>query len=98
MKTFLTIEVGSDDMKLVLASDADHAAVESPFTGLVAVHEISEATLFDVQSVYKATPVPIPTPLPKLTKPDRPSNVEALKPTVELPDLTLDDDDDGLPF
>lgn len=34
-------------------------------------------------------------PTPKATAPDRPSNVGQLRPTVELPDLTLDDD---LPF
>lgn len=88
MKTFLTIEVGSDDMKLVLAATASAAAVASPFTGIVAVHEVSKAELFDVQSTYTATPIADPAvpPTAKATAPDRPSNV-GLKPTVELPDL-----------
>lgn len=100
MKTFLTIEVCSDDMKLVLAATASAAAVASPFTGIVAVHEVSKAELFDVQSTYVATPIagPAASPIPKTTAPDRPSNVGQLKQTVELPDLGTIDDEDDLPF
>ena len=43
--------------------------------------------LIDEMSSMYMSNLPEPSPLPKLTHPDRPSNVGQLRPTVELPDL-----------
>lgn len=62
------------------------------------IKSLSEMYVSNFEPDPEPAPVKGPPPLPKLTKPDRPSNVETLKPTVELPDLGTIDDEDDLPF
>ena len=96
MKRYLVVyDVDSGDCEFVWAKSATGAAELSKYVGEVDVHEIAETTVVTIQVERVGKAAGGPPPLPKLTQPDRPSNVGQLRPTVELPDLTLDDD---LPF
>ena len=84
------VVVDATEVIYIDAPTASDAALVSGLVGNVEVFMRHTGERFSVEM----TPVVVrrdPTPLPKLTKPDRPSNVEALKPTVELPDLSATD-------
>lgn len=97
MKLYLVANADESKMLRVYADNANEAAMKSGYTGEVDVYESVHPTELYVTTTVQPRK-PAPPPLPKLTKPDRPSNVEGLKPTVELPDLGTIDDEDDLPF
>lgn len=71
---------------LVDARDPEDAIRETGIYGRLLVYELDVPLRFDAALKPIITAID-PTPIPRPTLPDRPRNVNDLKPTVELPDL-----------